>query len=168
MGKKYTNSGKPYMGMRGMDFSNPKAVDKVSMFPKSCMFCQGNTNSKDSICYQCKKDGLHDLVKKNEELMSDKGLQYGENTHYIPTDERLEEIHVGTNADGSAKMMTVDEIVAMQDKRERRKKAWVIKQLMTARDCLGCGFVPFKEAELDDDGYEIPNECTCFGHDEEL
>ena len=66
---KYTNSGKPYMGMRGMDFSNPKAVDKVSMFPKSCMFCQGNTNSKDSICYQCKKDGLHDLVTKNEELM---------------------------------------------------------------------------------------------------
>jgi hypothetical protein len=39
---------------------------------------------------------------------------------------------------------------------------------MTARDCQGCGFVPFKEAELDDDGYEIPNECTCFGHDEEL
>ena len=111
---------------------------------------------------------MHDLVTKTAELLDEKGLQYGEYTHLIPSDDRLEMIQVGTNADGSAKMMSVDEIVQMQDRRERRKKAWVIKQLMTARDCLGCGFVPFKEMELDDDGYEIPNECTCFGHDEEL
>ena len=168
MGKNYKTSNKPYMGMRGMDFSNPRAVDNVSMFPKSCKFCQGNTKSKDLVCYQCKRDGLHDLVTKTAELLDEKGLQYGEYTHLIPSDDRLEMIQVGTNADGSAKMMSVDEIVQMQDRRERRKKAWVIKQLMTARDCLGCGFVPFKTIELDDDGYEIPNECTCFGHDEEL
>ena len=165
MGKKYVTSGKPSRSMRGMDFSNPRAVENVNGFPNACKLCGRNTRKW--LCYECKQ--YQDLAGMEDKLLASKGYQK-HNDRVIPSDDRLQEYEMGTYViqldDGGEitipKYANSIELQKKQERREKMQKAFVLRQLLTARDCYrdDCKFVPFS----DDDTKQV---CTCFSHEEE-
>ena len=165
MGKSYKTSSKPYLGMRGMDFSNPRAVDNYQRFPKSCKFCQSNTRARDYICYQCKRDGLDNMNEKAEQLANEKGYTFTSMSgRMIDTDAMLERFHKGWIELGDGSMLEVTQsardIYNSQELKERKRKQYILRELMNAKHCVrknGCKFVPFTGSE-----------CKCYGSEEEL
>jgi len=164
MGKNYKTSSKPYMGMRGMSFDNPLAVKDYQAYPKSCKFCQSNTRSRDYICYQCKRDGLDNMSEKAEVLANEKGYTFDSPSgRMIDTDEMLERFHKGwiELGDGSRVEVTqtARELYNSQEMRERKRRQYILRELMNAKYCKrinGCKFKPFTGSE-----------CKCFGDEEE-
>ena len=167
MSKKYRTSSKPSRSMRGMNFDNPRAVENVNMFPNACKFCGRNTRKW--VCYECKE--YQDLAEMEDKLLASKGYQK-HNDRYINSDERLQEYHLGNVQieldDGSwieiPKYANSVELQEKQERRERMRKAFVLRNLLQAKDCKhlnGCKFVPFSDEE-------DKQTCKCFGSDEEL
>ena len=163
MGKNYKSSGKPYLGMRGMDFSNPRAVDNYQRFPKTCKFCSSNTRAKDLICYQCKRDGLDNFNELENKLLSEKDLQEQPSGRWIDSDAMLKQFHKGWIELGDGSMLEVTQsardIYNSQELRERKRRQYILKELMNAKHCKrmnGCKYVPFTQSE-----------CICYGSEEE-
>ena len=163
MGKSYKTSSKPYLGMRGMDFSNPRAVDNYQRFPKSCKFCRSNTRARDLICYQCRRDGLDNLNELETNLLDDKELQMQPSGRVIDSDAMLERFHKGwiELGDGSFVEVTQNarELYNSQEMRERKRRQYILRELMNAKHCVkrnGCKYVPFTQSE-----------CKCYGSEEE-
>ena len=166
MSKNYKVSSKPSRSLRGMDFSNPRAVENVNRFPNACQLCGKNTRKY--LCYECKP--YANLEQMQEKLLASKGYQK-HNNRVIPSDERLKEYPADTYEivldDGSKieipKYVNSIELQKRQERREKLRKAYVLKQILQARDCLrndDCKFVPFSDDET-------KQTCTCFGHEEE-
>tara|TARA_Y100000004_G_scaffold8201_1_gene9198 strand:- start:1575 stop:2069 length:495 start_codon:yes stop_codon:yes gene_type:complete len=163
MGKSYKTSSKPYLGMRGMDFSNPRAVDNYQRFPKSCKFCSSNTRARDLICYQCKRDGLDNLNELETNLLDDKQLQMQPSGRVIDSDAMLERFHKGWIELGDGSLIevtqTAREMYNSQEMRERKRRQYILRELMNAKYCKrinGCTFKPFTKSE-----------CKCYGSEEE-